>query len=175
MEFLKHVGGLARCSLLRHHLTHQSYNGAPALPLLHVTTRGLASSKLFVGGLAWHADEKTIKDAFSTYGDVTEGWPTGGPVYASSNTVRIMYDRDSGRSRGFGFIHFSNESSAEDAKNGMDGKELLGRPLRIDYAIDKPAAGRSRVVPRLSPLHSNFDRITHDEEEHKLFRNWNSG
>jgi RNA recognition motif-containing protein len=36
--------------------------------------------------------------------------------------VRIMYDRDSGRSRGFGFIHFSNESSAEDAKNGMDGK-----------------------------------------------------
>jgi len=161
MEFLKHVGGLARCSLLRHHLTHQSYNGAPALPLLHVTTRGLASSKLFVGGLAWHADEKTIKDAFSTYGDVSEG--------------RIMYDRDYGRSRGVGFIHFSNESSAEDAKNGMDGKELLGRPLRIDYAIDKPAAGRSRVVPRLSPLHSNFDRITHDEEERKLFRNWNSG
>lgn len=161
MEFLKRVGSLARCSLLRHHLTHQRCAGAPVLPLLHVTTRGLASSKLFVGGLAWHADEKTLKDAFSTYGDVTE--------------VRIMYDRDSGRSRGFGFIHFSNESSAEDAKNGMDGKELLGRPLRIDYAIDKPAAGRSRVVPRLSPLNSNLDRSTHDEEEHKLFRNWNSG
>lgn len=161
MEFLKHVSGLARCSLLRHHLTQQCYARVPALPLLHVTTRGLASSKLFVGGLPWHADEKTLKDAFSTYGDVTE--------------VRIMYDRDSGRSRGFGFIHFSNESSAEDAKNGMDGKELLGRALRIDYAIDKAAAGRSRVVPGLSPLHSKFDRITHDEEERKLFRNWNSG
>lgn len=161
MEFLKHVRGLARCSLVRHHLTHQCYAGVPALPLMHVTTRGLASSKLFVGGLAWHADEKTLKDAFATYGDVNE--------------VRIMYDRDSGRSRGFGFIHFSNESSAEDAKNGMDGKELLGRALRIDYAIDKAAAGRSRVVPGLSPLHSNFDRTTHDEEERKLFRNWNSG
>lgn len=94
-----------------------------------------SSSKLFVGGLSWGVDEKSLKDAFCTFGEVTE--------------VRIMYDRDSGRSRGFGFIYFSNAENARCAKDAMDGKALLGRPIRISYAIDKVRGGPV-VVPRLS-------------------------
>ncbi|KAJ9170038.1 hypothetical protein P3X46_018174 [Hevea brasiliensis] len=66
------------------------------------------NSKLFVAGLSWSVDEKSLKDAFSSFGDVTE--------------VRIMYDKDSGRSRGFGFVNFSKEDEAICAKDAMDGK-----------------------------------------------------
>ncbi|XP_077218612.1 glycine-rich RNA-binding protein 4, mitochondrial-like [Tasmannia lanceolata] len=95
---------------------------------------GPSTSKLFVGGLSWGVDEKSLKDAFSSFGQVTE--------------VRIMYDKDSGRSRGFGFVHFSDENDAICARDAMDGKALLGRPLRISFAMDKVRGG-PLVVPRL--------------------------
>ncbi|RWR74692.1 glycine-rich RNA-binding protein 4, mitochondrial isoform X2 [Cinnamomum micranthum f. kanehirae] len=94
-----------------------------------------STPRLFVGGLSWSVDERSLKDAFSTFGQVTE--------------VRILYDRDTGRSRGFGFVYFSNSDEAQSAKDAMDGKALLGRPLRISYAIDKVRGGPV-VVPRLS-------------------------
>ncbi|RDX70078.1 hypothetical protein CR513_50721, partial [Mucuna pruriens] len=85
--------------------------------------------------------------------------------------VRIVYDKDSGRSRGFGFVIFSNEDDAKCAKDAMDGKvqhkeyhiipllvellsevdALLGRPLRINFALEK-ARGVPVVVPRLSDI-----------------------
>ncbi|WVZ25960.1 hypothetical protein V8G54_004504 [Vigna mungo] len=65
--------------------------------------------------------------------------------------VRIVYDKDSGRSRGFGFVIFSNEDDAKCAKEAMDGKALLGRPLRISIALEK-ARGVPVVVPRLSDI-----------------------
>ncbi|CAM8993937.1 unnamed protein product [Rhodiola kirilowii] len=95
---------------------------------------GPLSNKLFVAGLSWAADEKTLKDAFSAFGDVTE--------------VRIMYDKDTGRSRGFGFVNFSKENDAKSAKDAMDGKALLGRPLRISFSLEKVRGG-PLVVPRL--------------------------
>ncbi|KAF3448060.1 hypothetical protein FNV43_RR09644 [Rhamnella rubrinervis] len=93
------------------------------------------NSKLFVGGLSWSVDEKSLKDAFTSFGEVTE--------------VKILYDKDSGRSRGFGFVHFSKESDAECAKDAMDGKALMGRPLRISFALDKVRGG-PLVVPRVT-------------------------
>ncbi|XP_061337758.1 glycine-rich RNA-binding protein 4, mitochondrial [Gastrolobium bilobum] len=96
-----------------------------------------STNKLFVGGLSWSVDEKSFKDAFSSFGDVTE--------------VRIVYDKDSGRSRGFGFVVFTNEDDAKCAKDAMDGKALLGRPLRINFALEK-ARGAPVVVPRLSDV-----------------------
>ncbi|GLT94068.1 hypothetical protein SLE2022_118290 [Rubroshorea leprosula] len=91
-------------------------------------------SKLFVGGLSHSVDEKSLKDAFSSFGKVTE--------------VRIIYDKDSGRSRGFGFVHFCKEDEAMSAKDAMDGKALLGRPLRISFALERVRGGPV-VVPRL--------------------------
>ncbi|XP_022140496.1 glycine-rich RNA-binding protein 4, mitochondrial-like [Momordica charantia] len=93
------------------------------------------NNKLFVAGLSWSMDERSLKDAFSSFGEVTE--------------VRIVYDKDSGRSRGFGFVNFTNEDDAQCAKDAMDGKALLGRPLRISFALDKVRGGPV-VVPRLS-------------------------
>ncbi|KAI4308360.1 hypothetical protein L6164_031443 [Bauhinia variegata] len=101
-----------------------------------------SSNKLFVGGLSWSVDEKSLKEAFSSFGDVTE--------------VRIVYDKDSGRSRGFGFVIFSNEDNAKSAKDAMDGKALLGRPLRINFALEK-ARGGPVVVPRISNI-GEFNR-----------------
>ncbi|GKV24817.1 hypothetical protein SLEP1_g34381 [Rubroshorea leprosula] len=59
-----------------------------------------------------------------------------------------MYDKDSGRSRGFGFVHFCKEDEAMSAKDAMDGKALLGRPLRISFALERVRGGPV-VVPRL--------------------------
>uniref|UniRef100_A0A2P2J5I8 Glycine-rich RNA-binding protein n=1 Tax=Rhizophora mucronata TaxID=61149 RepID=A0A2P2J5I8_RHIMU len=109
------------------------------------TVRNSASlapnSKLFVAGLSWSVDEKSLKDAFSSFGEVSEG-----TVIRSH--VRIMYDKDSGRSRGFGFVSFSKENEATCAKDAMDGKALLGRPLRVSFALEK-VRGAPVVVPRL--------------------------
>lgn len=114
----------------------------PALNLRYFCSPPSSSSappnnKLFVGGLSWSVDEKSLKEAFCSFGEVTE--------------VRIMYDKGTGRSRGFGFVYFANESDATCAKDSMDGKALLGRPLRISFALDKVRGGPV-VVPRLSNL-----------------------
>ncbi|KAF8049440.1 hypothetical protein N665_2210s0002 [Sinapis alba] len=65
------------------------------------------SSKLFVGGLSYSVDEQSLKDAFSSFGDVQE--------------IRIAYDKGTGRSRGFGFVDFSEKDDALSAKHAMDG------------------------------------------------------
>ncbi|XP_010486378.1 PREDICTED: glycine-rich RNA-binding protein 4, mitochondrial-like [Camelina sativa] len=91
------------------------------------------SSKLFIGGVSWSVDEQSLKDAFSSFGEVAE--------------VRIAYDKGSGRSRGFGFVDFAEKDNALSAKDAMDGKGLLGRPLRISFALERVRGGPV-VVPR---------------------------
>ncbi|KAF5741413.1 putative glycine-rich RNA-binding protein [Tripterygium wilfordii] len=102
----------------------------------------VTNSKLFVAGLSWSVDEKSLKDAFSSFGEVSE--------------VKIIYDKDSGRSRGFGFVHYSDEEEAKRAKDAMDGKALLGRPLRISFALER-VRGAPVVVPRLSHMEDAFN------------------
>ncbi|KAI5064273.1 hypothetical protein GOP47_0020943 [Adiantum capillus-veneris] len=81
------------------------------------------STKLFVGGLAWGMDENALRDAFVEYGEVVD--------------AKVVLDRDSGRSKGFGFISFTCTDHAQAAKDSMDGKLLNGRTLRVNFAIEK--------------------------------------
>ncbi|GAB2221747.1 hypothetical protein Droror1_Dr00012935 [Drosera rotundifolia] len=85
------------------------------------------SNKLFVGGLSWGTNEGTLREAFSSHGEVTE--------------ARIINDRETGRSRGFGFVSFATEESANSAMSAMDGQELDGRNIRVTVANDRAPRG----------------------------------
>ncbi|KAD7479870.1 hypothetical protein R6Q59_008703 [Mikania micrantha] len=100
-----------------------------------------SNSKLFVAGLSWSVDEKSLKEAFSSFGEVSE--------------VRIMYDKDSGRSRGFGFVNFTSEDEASSAKDAMDGKAFLGRPLKVSFALNK--VHREPLTTRYFNKETTFD------------------
>ncbi|KAL2928140.1 Glycine-rich RNA-binding protein 4 mitochondrial [Bienertia sinuspersici] len=111
------------------------YNPNPNFrPFCSPSVSSPSNNKLFVAGLSWSVDERSLLDAFSHFGEVTE--------------VRIMYDKVTGRSRGFGFVYFAKDDDAVSAKGAMDGRELLGRPMRISYALEK-ARGAPIVVPRV--------------------------
>ena len=90
-------------------------------------------NKLFVGGLAWGTDDHSLHDAFSKFGEVTE--------------AKVILERDTGRSRGFGFVTFANGDDAAKAISEMDGTELDGRSIRVNEAQDKPRGG-GRGGPR---------------------------
>lgn len=79
--------------------------------------------RIFVGGLAWAATDEDLKEAFSACGEVI-----------SANVVRYP---DTGRSKGFAFIEFSSVEEAQKAKDELDGKEIAGRAIKIDFARPK--------------------------------------
>uniref|UniRef100_A0A0D3FM91 RRM domain-containing protein n=1 Tax=Oryza barthii TaxID=65489 RepID=A0A0D3FM91_9ORYZ len=78
--------------------------------------------RCFVGGLAWATDDRSLEAAFSTYGEILDS--------------KIINDRETGRSRGFGFVTFSSEQSMRDAIEGMNGKELDGRNITNHLIIE---------------------------------------
>lgn len=82
------------------------------------------SKKVFVGGLSWDTSEESLSQHFGQAGDIVE--------------AKIIQDRESGRSRGFGFVTFESEDSAGNAVEMFDGKELDGRTIKVDFAEDKP-------------------------------------
>lgn len=91
---------------------------------LFQSIRSMSSAKLFVGGLAYATDEMGLKEAFQQYGEVID--------------VRVITDRDSGRSRGFGFVSYTSADAANSALQDMDGKELDGRRIRVSVAQERP-------------------------------------
>jgi RNA recognition motif-containing protein len=86
--------------------------------------------KLFVGGLSWNTTEEGLREAFAGFGEVTE--------------VRIITDRDTGRSRGFGFVSFTTDEAASQAMEQMDNARLDGRMIRVSEAKEKPRRGGGR-------------------------------
>lgn len=81
--------------------------------------------KLFVGGLAWAATDEDLKSAFAECGEVV-----------SASIVRFP---DTGRSKGFGFVEYATTEEAETAKKELDGREIAGRKIMIDFARPKQA------------------------------------
>ena len=75
---------------------------------------------LYVGNLNFRTEEEGLRAAFSEFGAVTD--------------ARIVIDRDTGRSRGFGFVEMEDDAAAESAIESMNGTELDGRPLRVNEA-----------------------------------------
>jgi RNA recognition motif-containing protein len=85
------------------------------------------SKKLFVGGLSWDTSDQSLRAAFERYGDVTD--------------AKVITDRDSGRSRGFGFVTLAEASAATEAMSQMDGADLDGRTIRVNEANERPPRG----------------------------------
>ncbi|KAF6839902.1 RNA recognition domain-containing protein [Colletotrichum plurivorum] len=84
-------------------------------------------SKLFIGGLAWHTEEGTLRQKFEEFGAVEE--------------AVVVKDRDTGRSRGFGFVRYTQEGDAQKAIAAMNNVEFDGRTIRVDKASDNGPRG----------------------------------
>ena len=76
--------------------------------------------RLFIGGLSWNAGDEDVKEAFAAYGNVV--------------SAKVVRYQDTGRSKGFGFVEYETVAEAETAKKELDGKEVLGRAIKIDFA-----------------------------------------
>jgi len=96
-------------------------NGAPSGVI------EMQQNKLYVGNLPFTATQSDVEAAFSSYGELDE--------------VRLITDRDTGRSRGFAFVTFSTQQNAESALE-MNGKNLDGRNLTVNIAKEKTDGGR---------------------------------
>ncbi|KAI8851360.1 hypothetical protein BC829DRAFT_352288, partial [Chytridium lagenaria] len=94
------------------------------------------SARIFVGGLAWETTDGSLKAAFEECGEVTQ--------------AMVVLDRETGRSRGFGFVTFAEPEGAAKAVEDMNQRELDGRQVRVDLANEKPerGSGPDRSGPR---------------------------
>ena len=87
------------------------------------------SKKLFVGGLAWSITDAMLRAAFEKFGTLVE--------------AKVIMDRETHRSRGFGFVSYTEEASAAQACEAMNGVELEGRAIRVNLADDTPRKSNS--------------------------------
>ena len=80
---------------------------------------------LFVGSLPWGVDDAQLGELFAPYGEVV--------------SARVVTDRDSGRSRGFGFVEFASAEAAQAAIEALDGTQVEGRTINVSVAKPKDA------------------------------------
>lgn len=76
--------------------------------------------KLYVGNLSYSVDDQSLNQTFSDFGTVS--------------SAKVMMDRDSGRSKGFGFVEMSSDAEAQAAISGMNGKSVDGRDMVVNEA-----------------------------------------
>lgn len=99
--------------------------------------------KIYAGNLGWAVTTQGLRDAFA-----------GQNGFLSA---KVIYERDSGRSRGYGFISFSSAEAAQSALISMNGVELEGRPLRLNMAVERARSNYTEADIELSESLSNFD------------------
>lgn len=91
--------------------------------------------KIYVGNLSYDVAESDLEQAFGQFGKVT--------------SVNVLKDKQTGESKGFGFIEMAEVSEGQTAIKEMDGKEFMGRELKVDQAKAKPVRpGRGSFGPR---------------------------
>ncbi|MEO7904298.1 MAG: RNA-binding protein [Candidatus Saccharimonadales bacterium] len=83
----------------------------------------MAQQNLFIGSLAYATNDDALKAFFETIGEV--------------ESARVITDRDSGRSKGFGFVEYKNDEDNQKAVDQLDGKELDGRAISVGLARPK--------------------------------------
>jgi len=87
----------------------------------------MQQNKLYVGNFPYTINETQLRGLFSPYGEIEE--------------LALIMDRDTGRPKGFAFITFTTQLAAENALE-QNGKDLGGRPLKVNMATEKPSRGR---------------------------------
>jgi RNA recognition motif-containing protein len=85
------------------------------------------NNRLYVGNLSFHTTEDVLQAEFAKFGEVAE--------------VKLMIDRETGRSRGFAFVSMATEEGAKSAIEAMNGALLDGRPLRVNEAEERRSGG----------------------------------
>ena len=88
------------------------------------------STKLYVGNLSFSTTEEELREIFEKHGTLV--------------SIKVITDRETGRSRGFGFVEYEDASSATEAQNSVNGQQLGGRDLRVNEAHDKREGGGHR-------------------------------
>ena len=78
------------------------------------------AKKLYVGNLSYHCSDADLFDTFVQFGDVT--------------SARVVLDRETNRSKGFGFVEMNNDNEADQAIDQMNGKPFMGRPMTVNEA-----------------------------------------
>jgi RNA recognition motif-containing protein len=84
--------------------------------------------KLYVGNLSYNTTEDTLRNLFSEFGSVA--------------SAKIIFNRDTGESKGFGFVEMGSDEEASAAVAGANGRDFEGRQLRVNEAMDKPRRDR---------------------------------
>jgi RNA recognition motif-containing protein len=84
-------------------------------------------NRIYVGNLSFNTNQDSLRDAFSEFGEITD--------------VHVVSDRETGQSRGFGFVTMGTSDSAAKAIEAMNGAMLDGRPLRVNEAEERQARG----------------------------------
>src|SRR5438105_5279205 len=95
------------------------------------------SVKLFVGGLSFSTSSEGLRGAFAGFGEVM--------------SAAVMTDRETGRSRGFGFVEMATTEEAEKAISSLNGSSLDGRMIRVDKATPRGAGGPRPPRPAGAP------------------------
>lgn len=122
-----------------------------ATPAKKAKTDGeVESTTIFVGNLSWNVDEDWLKSEFDSYGTVT--------------STRVITDRDSGRSKGFGYVEFADAESAK-AACAKAGQEIDGRACKVDISTPKPDRQASGTPRR----NSDFGKRELGEPSNTLF------
>ena len=88
--------------------------------------------KLYVGNLSYSVTDADLRDLFAPYGE--------------PDSAKVITDRDSGRSKGFGFVEFSDDAQAQAAMSALNGKDHGGRALTVNEARPRPESGGNRFA-----------------------------